>query len=383
MRNTPSLPRLAGPWLAMVALAAAGSLAAGETMRESGPSTPKGAIGRNGKPSDPLLDRLVNPSQLKPGRDDSSLVNPFMTPRPNAGAVDPLLQKQWNREIEKQRNWLLENATRIADPDKPRIGREPERGLPNLKDRLEAESPASVRYLQARDAALSGAARRSPVGGTEGLGSPNLPDPATSSFSQDTDRRNERPLDTSRIVQLGGDASAATGGRVAAHANGFTPGFRDGANPGPAGTPGVLDEARKNLMEERNSAFDALLAPPPSTGGGANAASYGTSGGGSTPANPDPLSIVGIEPRGSTTSRSRQFEALLGGTDASPGNPSPNTARALTTVLPGPSRNTGLPDISKPAGLPTASREAKPATRQPERRFQPQPAILELPRFNQ
>lgn len=383
MRSALRLPVVAGPWL--VAMAVAGSLAAGEAMRESGPSRSKGSLDRNGRPSDPLLERLVNPSPLKAGRDDSSLVNPLLAPKPNTGSVDPLLQKQWNREIEKQRNWLLENATKIAEPDRPGLGREPDRMLPNGKARLGPEAPASLRYLQARDAASTGAMRRLQGDGQDGTGPSTAPDAAVPSL-QGPERGLDRPLDTARIVQLGGDSAAAGPGRSTGAGPAFSA-LRDVATPSlPGALPGGAEEARKTLMEERTSAFATLLDSQPSAGleGNASTARAGASAGGASAAGPDALSIVGIEPRRTASSRAQQFDVLLAGPETPVSSLANTAARPNPAAsLPAASRGTGLPELARPGGTPVVSPAVKPVTRTPERRFQGQPAILELPRFNQ
>lgn len=381
MRSALRWPVVAGPWL--VAMAVAGSLAAGEAMRESGPSQPKGSLGRNVRPTDALLERLVNPSQLKPGRDDSSLVNPLLAPKPNAGAADPLLQKQWNREIEKQRNWLLENATKIAEPDRGGLGREPERMLPNGKLRLGAEAPASLRYLQAREAASTEALRRPLGDGQDRPGASTSPDAASGSL-QGFERGLDRPLDTARIVQLGGDSAAATG--RASGAGSALSALRDVANPSLPGVLSGAEEARKTLMEERTSAFATLLDSQPSAGseGNASTARAGATGGGASNGGTEALAIVGMEPRRSPASRAQQFDALLAGPETPVNSLANSAARPNANAsLPAASRDTGLPDLSRPGGTPVVSPAVRPATRTPERRFQGQPAILELPRFNQ
>lgn len=382
MRSALRLPVVAGPWL--VAMAVAGSLAAGEAMRESGPSRSKGTLDRNGRPSDPLLERLVNPSQLKPGRDDSSLVNPLLSPKPNKGSVDPLLQKQWNREIEKQRNWLLENATKIAEPDKSGLGRESERMLPNGKPRLGTEAPASLRYLQARDAAATGAMRHLQGDGQDGTGPSTSPDGASTTL-QGSERGMDRPLDTSRIIQLGGDASAKPTGHSSGPASPLSA-LRDVANPSVPGALSPAEEVRKTLMEERTSAFATLLDSQPSAGveGNAPAARSGAPAAGASAASPEVLAIGGIEPRRSPSSRAQQFDALLAGPETPVGSLANTVARPnAAATLPVATRGAGLIDLVKPGGTPVASPAVKPATRTPERRFQGQPAILELPRFNQ
>lgn len=379
MKSALQKPHAVGRWWVVMALATAGSLLGGEAMRESGPSNAKGALGRNGRPSDPLLDRLVNATPVKPGRDDSGMVNPLLSPKPNAGMVDPLLQKQWNREIEKQRNWLLENATKIADPDKSGSGRQPERGLTDFKQRLEAESPASLRYLRARDAAISEAGRRPAQGSSDGLGpSPGF-DPSGSS-SQDAERRQDRPLDTTRIVQLGGDTTTVSAGRAGPGAGSTVSALRDVANPALPTLPGSPEDARKTLMEERNSAFEALLDTPPSGSALANPAP-GSASPGLSPRS-EPLSIAGFEPRRAPASRAQQFDALLGSAEGTLNTPAA-LARPTAGPLPTATRGIGLPDLAKPGGTPVASPAVQPVTRQPERRFQPQPAILEFPRLNQ
>lgn len=383
MQSALRRPVVAGPWL--VAMAVAGSLAAGEAMRESGPSQAKGSLGRNGRPTDPLLERLVNPSQIKGGRDDSSLVNPLLAPKPNTGTVDPLLQKQWNREIEKQRNWLLENATKIADPEKPSLGREPDRMLPNGRPRLGAEAPASLRYLQAREAASNGAIRRPQGDWQDETGASASPDSAFTTL-QGSERGMDRPLDTSRIVQLGGDSSSVATGRSSGPASALSA-LRDVANPGVPGALSPAEEVRKTLMEERTSAFATLLDSQPSVGveGNASTTRGGEPAAGASAANPEPLAIGGIEPRRSPSSRTQQFDALLAGPETPVGGLANTAVRPNAAAsLPAASRGSGLPDLVKPGGTPVASPAVKPVTRAPEeRRFRGQPAILELPRFNQ
>ena len=365
--------RVLGAWVALgIAVTALG----GEAMRESAPSRPKVPLDRSGRPSDPLLERLVNSAPLHAGRDESTFVNPFLTPKPNAGVVDPQVQRQWKRETDRQRNWLLENATQIANPSKAGPG-DSERPLPTLRDRLDAESSATVRYLHARDAALATEARRAAAPDPSGLAG-RAEVPASAPTLQDQDPRDERPLDTRRITAYGGDP-VALASRVPAGAS-SSGSFAREALPGEAiGIAPGLAEARKTAMDERNTAFESLLESPSSV----------------TPASPaglatatrDPaaasMDVVGLETRRAPASRARQFDAMLAGGDAGPG-----ALGSMTRALPSASgappsgRAAGLPDLGKQPGQGLAV-PPPPAGRAPERRFQPQPAILELPRFNQ
>lgn len=373
-------------WMARACLAAgmmasAAGLHGGEAMRESAPSGPRTTLDRNGRPSDPLLERLMNPSQLKPGRDDSGMANPLMAPKPGASALDPAMQKQWKREIERQRNWLLENATQMANPDKAAGTREPERPALGLRERIEREAPAASRYLKARDAARDEDMRRAnqpgPLAGPSSVPGGGSPQESLL-LHPETDARDERPLDTARITRFGGDAAGAISSR----------GFSDvprtgalGADLMGAGTEDVargVDTARKTAVEERNSAFESLLESQPSPSASPGGAA-GTSPGASDPAS---LAVIGLETRRAPASRSRQFDSLLAGGDPMGAALAGGTARVRPAAEPPVSRGLGLPEVGKPsAGLP--GQAAPVATPRPvERRFQPQPAILELPRIN-
>lgn len=356
-------------------------LAAGEAMRESAPSGPRTTLDRNGRPSDPLLDRLVNPSQIKPGRDDSSIINPLLAPRPNAANLDPSIQKQWKREIERQRNWLLENATRMASPDKPAGARDLERPTLGLRERTEKDAPAASRYLQARDAARDEEWRRSPLPGT----SPGPSNPSAASLAHEagwspagSDRHDDRPLDTSRITQLGSDPAGGISTLSPSSALGLRSVGPVSAGADVAGR--AIEDVRKIASQERTSAFESLLESPGSsvpTGGTANATMI------SGAANAASLAVVGFEPQRAPASRSRQFESLLAGGSpvGSPLAGSPSRAQPTSEALPG--RSTGLPDFGKPSAPSSSAPGPAPASRPAERRFQAQPAILELPRFNQ
>ncbi len=366
----------------LVALGVAASLWGGEAMRESAPSVRKAPLGRNGRPTDPLLERLVNSAPIKAGRDDSGFVDPLLMPKPNVVTLDPQVQRQWKRETERQRNWLIENATRIANPDADAAGAgggETGRALPTLRNGPEPESPASIRYLHARDAALANETRRGMkpepgglAGRMEGL------DPAV--MLDEPDAGEGRPLDTRRITAHGGDPAAAAA-RLSSVAT------MTGASPREFGAGEAIDstglsQARKTAMEERNAAFETLLATPvPSAQPGASGL-----GPSSRDSAASALTVVGLETRRTPASRARQFETMLAGGDASPG--ALGTHGSMTRGLPTPSaasgqgRGTGLPGLDRSPGQAMALPMPVQVPRAPERRFQAQPAILEIPRFH-
>lgn len=339
---------------------------AGEKMIEAAPSKPGTKLTPTAPALDPVLDHILNP-----GKQGSSSFNPgapnIAPAAPSTPGMDPAIQKRWSIQLDKRRNWLLENAATLNSQQDPRL----ENDYPRFSQpgNQLGQSRFGERYLRATESAASPdrnpSARPGSQQGAEGeidplTGLPRQSDTPGSAGSLAPGTANTVPfLSRDPVPDTRGLSAFSDKGRFSA----------------PTTTVGEF--GRRTPAEDRASSFERLLSGSTATGNPSN------------PANPGgettPLSPFGLTR--STSSRSQQFQTLLAGPEA----PRPPAASTLGTsafgtsafgaspAAPGAVRNglTALPDRTlSPSALPGATpippRPAPP-------KFEPRPALLPIP----
>lgn len=295
-------------------------------------------------------------------------VNPQTRP-----TTDPALQKRWAQELEKRRNWLLENAatlnqqggkttgsSTLSPDDLPRFS-QPGAGIG-------LNGAVGERYLRATEDRRPTDGGRLPFQAGLDPANPTADQAELDTQANGGQTRAEAvrtvPFATLRSEDPAASATGRDGSPGRATSGLFSEG---GAFTNPLRNP--IDDAGRIASEERSASLDRLLSGPAVTS--ANGASAATAG-------MDPSNVNALGLAKSPMSRAQTFESLLSGTaPAGPaatvfGNPLSPSAVAKATLVAGPERNAA--SALAPITAPTAPRPSTP-------RIEPRPAVLQLPKM--
>jgi hypothetical protein len=351
LRREQSRRRLA-LWVgAVMASSALATAVAGEKMLESAPTKARPKLSSPTPSIDPILDRLLNPNTV--GSESGGMQSMPIVPTVRPG-LDPVTQKRLGQQLDKRRNWLLENAAQINGlgqirdleiDDTPRFS-QPGTGLTTRS--------AGERLLRATDTSSHTDSQR-------GNQPQNRTDSSSSQNRDEAEAETASVNDASRAVPFR-SRSGDDGGTLNAKASDVS---RSGkvifSESGPFSSPGrsLLEDTRRTANEERNAVFDRLLR------------------GGSAPAGPSTaangLNSLGLST--STPSRSQQLQSLLAG---------PETPTTSANVFGSPF---GTASAAKPPGILTDHAPAANlgpigpaiAPRPAAVRMEPRPALLQIP----
>ena len=292
------LSRCLAPWLGAVLTASVLTTAvAGEKMVESAPSKERPKVVAPTPSIDPILDRVLNPngagSFSTPGG-----FQPMPVVPPARPGLDPLTQKRLGQQLDKRRNWLLENAAQINSQGQIRDKQTDDTPRFSQPAGSFALPGAGDRYLRATDPS---------PGGTENSGqrsnsSQNQTGLSSAENPEGTEGQGGVTGEAGRAVPFRSWTGDATGPLNGKGSDVSRSGKEVFSESGPFSNPGrsILDDSRRTAMDERNAMFDRLL-----TGAAATA---GPAGAGAT------LNSLGLST--TTPSRSQQFQSLLAGPEA-------------------------------------------------------------------
>lgn len=336
---------------------------AGEKLIESGPSRSGATFKPGPRPIDPVLDRILQQQELNGTRPGADFVPSIAVPR-TAPSLDPELQRRWSIELDKRRNWLLENASQInhrrsgTEPgkdDSPRFS-QPFKGMGNLES-------AQERYFRSTDPSAA-----NPSGDTRRPGNFDIED-ANSGFNPDFNP-NSSPLSAnSRPPGFTGSTNQAgtfqrygqMADPAALRREAFTEDKGLFSNPAAA----FVDESRLTALEQRTASFNRLLDPDLPTGAaGAPEAPAGS------------LGLNPFKPLIDRPTRSQQFQSLLNGLEPAAAAAPSSTGPAQSAAAARP----GLPPgFDRPASFAAPAATAVIAPPPTPIRLAPRPAILSIP----
>jgi hypothetical protein len=340
------------------------SVCAGEKLIESGPSRPGDSALQPGTRTtiDPVIQRILQQQELnatRPGED----FTPSITPPRVGPSRDPELQRRWSIELDKRRNWLLENASQVnlrmsgadaGQDDNPRFS-QPFKGLSGLES-------AQGRYFRSTDpTAQSGEGKK---------GNDRVPADGFESFESGFDR-DSSPLTGANRSGIPVGSTNQTGafqrfGQMADPAALRPESYSSDRGLFSNPSLNLVDDSRLTALEDRVASFNRLLDSTPSaTAPGAAEPTTGTLG-----LNP----FKTVQP-----SRAQQFQSLLTGLE-------PGAVTAPTPGLgSGPAQSAVSPRPALPAGFDRPSSAAAaigPAVIAPApvpTRLAPRPAVLTIP----
>lgn len=347
---------IVGPFPAVALWLAAGTAAgllAGEPIREvqpgsaRKPGTPSGGLGA------PVPDRLPNLPSLGPGISPGSLPDaPAYTPyQPNK--PDPETQRRMMLLMDKQRNWLLENAARLNTKPKAGAGEALNPEGASAKDSLAKISAERIRRATESPDDKAGTAKN-------GDKAANPLDPAAEREDGDDKRRRKdadkddpsKPKSALAFVNgsalgspLESDRTGESG--KSSLASDFFVSPKSGAD---------ADRAHDRFLG-RAADFDQILG------------SIGTG-----------QASGGVDLTRALPDRTRQFESILSGAESGVGSPSAGTANPLAAAaVAAPSPR---PDLSQ--GLGRLNMVQQPASAPPipaptVQKLQPRPVFLQIP----
>lgn len=335
---------------------------AGEKLIESGPSRPGTGFNSGPRPVDPVLDRILQQQELNATRPGADFVPSIAVPR-SAPSLDPEMQRRWSIELDKRRNWLLENASQVnlrrsgtetGKEDSPRFS-QPFKGLGSLES-------AQDRYFRSTEsnAANSTGDNRKPGdfdrqdsnGGFSPEFNPDASPLSATSRSNTAGGATNQPGVFQRYGQMADPA--------ALRREAFTE--DNGLFSNPAAS--LIDESRLTALEQRTANFNRLLDPdlPKGVAGAPEAAAGG----------------LGLSPFKSLIdrpSRSQQFQSLLTGLEPS---------AATSPAFGGPAQSATAARPALPAGFDRSASFAAPvaaiiAPPPVSTRLAPRPAVLTIP----
>ncbi len=335
---------------------------AGEKLIESGPSRSGASLKAAPRPMDPVLERILQQQELNATRPGADFVPSIAVPR-STPTLDPELQRRWSIELNKRRNWLLENASQVnlrrsgndsGSDDSPRFS-QPFKGLGSLES-------AQERYFRSTDSSTQNSS-----GENRNPGDFNVQDRSGGfdpGFNLDAS-----PLSASSRPNAAGGSTNQMGdfqryGQMADPAALRREAFTEdqGLFSNPSRT--LVDESRLTALEQRTANFNRLLDPelPRGAAGAAEPAAGG----------------LGLSPFKSLIdrpSRSQEFQSLLTGLE-----PSAAAGPAFT----GPAQSAAAARPALPAGFDRPASFAAPAAAiiappPAATRLAPRPAILTIP----
>ena len=333
--------------------------AAGEKMVESPPSKKRPEVSAPAATPaiDPILDRILNPngsgSSFSPGGIQSMPVVP-----PTRPGLDPLTQKRLGQQLDKRRNWLLENAAQINSQGQIREKQTDDTPRFSQPAGAFAIPGAGERYLRATDPSPGGPQNA----GKRGNSSENQNGLNPGENPDGTELEGDASGEAARAVPFRSWTGEATGLLKGKASEVSRSGKEVFSESGPFSNPGrsLLEDTRRTAMDERNAVFDRLLT-------GATAGPAGPEG--SAPS----LNSLGLSTL--TPSRSQQFQSLLAG---------PEAPAASANVFGSPFAASGA---ARPSGFlaePNPSANLGPigpvAPQRPAAvRMEPRPALLQIP----
>lgn len=351
---------LAAALLPALAIAFLPTTFAGEKIQESAPGSKPPPLGSGVRPIDPILERVLTPRNANPGSVQEMPSIPY-APQ-NRNTTDPALQKRWIREMDKRKNWLLENAAQINGQG----GRRGNEGgasedLPRFSD------PGGAAGLGTGNRYFRATAERQRPARDEASNDPNLTDAEIESRANGGQTREE----AARVVPFSTRREDPTGLSRRDQDRERTPLAREGGIfSNPLRPDDDANDARKTAISERAASLDRLLS------GSAPAAAPGSA----APAAESPVTGLLGGPK-LPPSRAQSFESLLtgvgspapaaGGIFGSPLANAPSAAQK-STLFAGPDRS--------PAGALAPAPPPQPA-RPATTRIEPRPPVLQLPKF--